>query len=709
MRRGHLRVYLGYAAGTGKTFAMLEEGHRRVDRGTDVIIGLVETHGRVLTAQQQQGLEIVPRKKMVHRGSEFEEMDLDAILVRTPEVALVDELAHTNVPGSRNPKRWQDVEELLEAGITVITTVNIQHLESLNDVVETITGIAQRETIPDEIVRSADQIELVDMSPWALRRRMAHGNVYPPEKIDVALTNYFREGNLAALRELALLWLADRVEESLKDYIDDHGIEGPWETRERVLVGLSGRAEGTRLIRRAARIASRRGAELIAVHVVAEDDRGAPEVQEELESQRRLLVAVNGTLTEVMGDDVASTLLEVARAEGATQIVLGASSRSRWSELIRGSAVHRVIRESGPVDVHVISSPEGEHERIGTPRGPGLPRRRVVAGAVLGLAGLPLLTALLLPFRGSLVLSTILLLYLLAVVGVSSVGGPWVAAATATGAFLLVNWFFTPPFYQWTIAEPANVVALAVFVAVALTVGLLVGIAARRQLQSDRATSEAALLASLAGSLIHSGDPLPELLEKLRTAFGMRAAAIMRKVDNTWSVEAASGEPVPASPTDADTMIEVGEGTDLILVGRKLAGKDRNVLAAFAAQLAVAVRTRILDREAARAFEISRTSDLRAAILAAVSHDLRTPLASIKASVSSLRQKDVSWTDESIEEFLATIEEETDRLDDPCGQSSRHESSPGGGRQDRLPACWLRRGGRKGTGNLARTGAEGGS
>src|SRR3989440_4102808 len=240
MPRGSLRVYLGAAPGVGKTFAMLNEGRRRHDRGTDVVVGFVETHGRARTIEQIGDLEIVPRKSIAYRGSEFEEMDVDAVLSRRPHVALVDELAHTNVPGSRNEKRWRDVEELLEAGIDVISTVNIQHLESLNDVVEKITGVPQRETVPDAVVRAADQVELVDMTPEALRRRMAHGNIYPPEKIDAALTNYFRSGNLAALRELALLWLADKVDEGLQRYRADHHITGTWEARERVVVALTG-------------------------------------------------------------------------------------------------------------------------------------------------------------------------------------------------------------------------------------------------------------------------------------------------------------------------------------------------------------------------------------------------------------------------------------------------------------------------------------
>jgi len=270
--RGHLRIYLGSAAGVGKTYAMLSEGHRRAERGADVVVGFAETHGRRHTKVLLDGLEIIPRARLEYRGGTFEEMDLDAVLARHPQIALVDELAHTNIPGSRNEKRWQDVEELLDAGIDVISTVNVQHLESLNDVVEKITGVPQRETVPDAIVRAADQVELVDMTPEALRRRMAHGNIYPPEKIDAALTNYFRSGNLSALRELALLWLADKVDEGLQRYRTEHKIQGAWEARERVVVALTGGPEGKTLIRRAARIAARSaGGDLLAVHVTKSD------------------------------------------------------------------------------------------------------------------------------------------------------------------------------------------------------------------------------------------------------------------------------------------------------------------------------------------------------------------------------------------------------------------------------------------------------
>ena len=260
-RRGELRIYLGAAPGVGKTFAMLGEARRRAERGADVVVGLVETHGRAKTAELLDGLEVVPRRKLSHRGHEFEEMDLDAILARHPEVVLVDELAHTNVPGSRNAKRWQDIDELLDAGIDVLSTVNVQHLESLNDVVQRITGVPQHETVPDEVVRKAEQIELVDITPEALRRRLAHGNVYPANRIDAALGNYFRIGNLTALRELALLWVADQVDVALQRYRAEQQITDTWETRERVVVSITAGPESETLIRRARRIANRAGAE----------------------------------------------------------------------------------------------------------------------------------------------------------------------------------------------------------------------------------------------------------------------------------------------------------------------------------------------------------------------------------------------------------------------------------------------------------------
>jgi two-component system sensor histidine kinase KdpD len=354
MSRGTLRIYLGAAPGVGKTYDMLGEGRRRAGRGTDVVVGFVETHGRAHTAGMLGDLEVLPRRRIEYRGSAFEEMDVDAVLARAPRVVLVDELAHTNIPGSRNPKRWQDVEDMLDAGLHVVSTVNIQHLESLNDVVERITGIVQRETIPDAIVRRADQIELVDMTPEALRRRMAHGNIYASEKVDAALANYFRVGNLAALRELALLWVADQVDVALEEYRERHGIEEPWETRERIVVAITGAPGTEALIRRAARIAQRAHGELLGVHVRRDEGLATP-ASGMLDEHRRLLTEMGGTYHEVPGADTAAALTGFARAQNATQLVMGASRRSRFQELLHGSVISRVMRLSGPIDLHVIA------------------------------------------------------------------------------------------------------------------------------------------------------------------------------------------------------------------------------------------------------------------------------------------------------------------------------------------------------------------
>src|ERR1700689_4336844 len=423
--RGHLRIYLGSAAGVGKTYALLSEGHRRAERGADVVVAFAEPHQRPQTSALLDGLETVPRTRLDYRGATFEEMDLDAVLARHPEIALVDELAHTNVPGSRHEKRWQDVEELLQAGIDVITTVNIQHLESLNDVVMKIPGVAQRETVPDAFVRAADQVELVDMTPEALRRRMAHGNIYPPEKIDAALTNYFRSGNLSALRELALLWLADKVDEGLQRYRSEHKITSAWEARERVVVALTGGPEGRTLIRRAARIAARSsGGDLLAVHITKSDGlTGADPAA--LASQRQLVESVGGSYHQVVGDNIPESLLTFARAENAPQLVLGASRRSWLSAMLTGPGIgSRTIRGSGDIDVHIVTHGQMGRARGLLPRARGaITPRRQVAGYVLAAALAPVLTLLLTGVRNGLNLTSDVLVFLVAVVVVALVGG----------------------------------------------------------------------------------------------------------------------------------------------------------------------------------------------------------------------------------------------------------------------------------------------
>lgn len=376
MARGKLRIYLGAAPGVGKTYAMLAEAHRRVERGTDCVVAFVEHHNRPRTEVMLHGLEQIPRQELEYRETVFTEMDVDAVLRRAPAVALVDELPHTNVPGSRNAKRWQDVEELLAAGIDVITTVNIQHLESLGDVVESITGVRQRETVPDEVVRRADQIELVDMSPQALRRRMAHGNIYKADKVDAALSNYFRPGNLTALRELALLWTADRVDEYLQQYRGEHNIRSTWQARERIVVGLTGGPEGRTLIRRATRLAEKgAGGEVLAVYISRSDGLSSASPKE-LAVQRTLVEDLGGTFHHVVGDDIPQALLEFARGVNATQIVLGASRRKSWQYIFGPGVSATVAVQSGPdLDVHIVT-----HEEVARGRGSPSPEAHGSAG-----------------------------------------------------------------------------------------------------------------------------------------------------------------------------------------------------------------------------------------------------------------------------------------------------------------------------------------
>jgi two-component system, OmpR family, sensor histidine kinase KdpD len=679
--RGHLRIYLGSAAGVGKTYALLSEGHRRAERGADVVVGFAEAHARPQTAALLDGLDIVPRARLEYRGASFEEMDLDAVLARRPEIALVDEFAHTNVPGSRHEKRWQDVEELLDAGIDVISAVNIQHLESLNDVVEKITGVPQRETVPDAVVRAADQVELVDMTPEALRRRMAHGNIYPPEKIDAALTNYFRTGNLGALRELALLWLADKVDEGLQRYRTEHKITGAWEARERVVVALTGGPEGRALIRRAARIAARSaGGDLLAVHVTKSDGlTGADPAA--LASQRQLVESVGGSYHQVIGDNISEALLTFARAENATQLVLGASRRSWLAVMLTGPGIgSRTIRGSGDIDVHIVT-----HGQMG--RGRGLPRprgaitlRRKIAGYVLAAALSLVLTVALAHLRSSLNLTSDVLMFLVAVILVALVGGFAPAVLAAIAGSLLLNYYFTPPIHQWTIAQANNALAIGVFVVVAVLVSSVVDIAARRTKQAARANAESELLTTTAGSVLRGQQGLSALLDRVQEAFGMESVTLLecgpadghqptdassgriRSMSGSWHVVASRGGLPVTTPEEADVEVPVGDSLSLALRGRSLPAADRRVLGAFASYAAAALDQQRLAAEAQAAKPIAAADRMRTALLAAVSHDLRTPLASAKAAVTSLRSQDVNWAAEDHDELLATADESLDRL-----------------------------------------------
>jgi two-component system sensor histidine kinase KdpD len=675
-RRGLLRVYLGAAPGVGKTVAMLEEGHRRAGRGTDVVVGFVETHGRKHTADLLTGLETVPLQEIEYRGATFTEMDVHAILARWPAVALVDELAHNNVPGAGNEKRWQDIQVLLAAGIDVISTVNIQHLESLNDVVEKITGVPQRERVPDAVVRAAEQVELVDMAPEALRRRMAHGNVYAAEKVNAALGNYFRVGNLTALRELALLWTADKVDETLQLYREQNDIEETWEARERVVVALTGGPEGETLIRRAARVAARSaGGDLLAVHVTVSDGLTGSSPAT-LAAQRKLVGTLGGTYHQIIGDDIPQALLEFAHAENATQLVLGGSRRSRLAALTGPGIGAEIIRGCGDIDVHLVT-----HTQIG--RGSGLPRphgsltlRRRLQGYGLGLLLPPLLTLLLVSQRQHLNLVSDVLVFLVLVVVVALVGGFLPAMVAVFGGSLLLNYYFTPPLHTFTISERNNVLALGVFIIVAALVSSVVDLAARRTRQAARATAEAEMLGTMAGSVLHGEKAMPALLERVREAFALDSVTLLERTTastsghgasargptDQWTVVASAGGEPCERPQDADTQVPAGDTLTLGLRGRSLRAEDQRVLGAFAAQAAVILERYRLSEAAAAAVPIAEGDRMRTALLAAVGHDLRTPLAAAKAAVTSLRGSDIQWSPQDHAELLLTADESLDQL-----------------------------------------------
>nr|WP_042392709.1 DUF4118 domain-containing protein [Streptacidiphilus carbonis] len=667
---GRLKVFLGAAPGVGKTYRMLDEARRRSGRGTDVVVAFVECHGRRDTEEKLAGLEVLPRLVREYRGASFTEMDLDAVLARRPEVALVDELPHTNVPGGRNAKRWEDIQELLDAGIDVLTTVNVQHLESLNDVVEKITGVPQRETVPDEVVRRADQIELVDVAPEGLRRRMAHGSIYAPEKVDAALSHYFRVGNLSALRELALFWLAGRVDEGLQNYRAEHGIAAVWETRERVVVALTGGPEGETLIRRAARIAARAaGGDLLAVHV-ARSDGLADANPAALAAQRRLVESLGGSYHSVVGDAVPRALIDFARAENATQLVLGTSRRGTLVRSLTGRGIgETVVALSGDIDVHMVT-----HEQSGRGRRLPVPGRlhsqsRRIAGPLAGLVTPFLLTVLLSQMRGDINLTSDILIFLVAVVGVSLLGGVLSALLASLIASLLLNYYFIPPIHRFTINDPNNFLALVVFAAVAIVVAVVVDRAARLARRAARATAEAETLSALAGSVLGGESAVEALLARLRETFGMESVEL-RDADGSGAEPGSGSESgsgsgprsVAAGEGEAVEEVQVGDDAVLVLRGRPLPAADRRVLAAFAAHVAAALDRARLAEVAAEVEPVKAADRMRTALLAAVSHDLRTPLAVALASVSSLRSQDVQFSAEDQQELLASAEDSLGKL-----------------------------------------------
>lgn len=636
-RAGIVRVYLGAAAGVGTTYAMLDEAYRRSERGTDVLVGCIDTHDRPRTIDRLRLLVGDVATVPAH-------LDVSAILARRPDVVLVDDLAGTDADGRA---RWRSVEVLTAAGIDVIATLTVQHIESLSDPVRTIVGHAPTSTVPDEFLSRVEQIELVDITPEAIRRRIAHGNVFTAEALPAAEAELYNTRAFAELRALLMFWMADRLVAGPAD---------PRGARETVVVAVTDSPTSDAVLRRAARLAHRSRARLVAVHVRPDAGGSTAGGSDAMRSDRQQRVeALGGRLYEIVDDDVGSALVSFATAEGATQLVLGGGPRRRFS---RRTVVDRVLGASTDVDVHVVST-DAAPTSPGGWRGP-VPLHRQVIAFALGAAALATMTVVLSAQRDDLSVSTSLALCLLIVVGVSAVGGAVPGITAAVVSPLIANWYLIPPYHSFRLNDGEHLLELFVFVSVAAIVSWFVAISARRANEAGRAQREAATLAALTGS----GDLARPavLVEHIRSTFDLVGVAVLSGSDDgPWTVVASAGD-APHDAESADLVLPLSGGAVVAARGGPLGTDDHRVLRAFTTQLARAFEQERLRRVAAESDALARADELRTAILRAASHDLRSPLASIKASVSSIRQPDVEWPPDVLDDFLESIESETDRL-----------------------------------------------
>jgi two-component system sensor histidine kinase KdpD len=694
--RGRLKIFLGAAPGVGKTYEMLLSAQAKRREGADVVIGIVETHGRRETEALLDGLETVPRRDVDYKGHHLAEMDLDAILKRRPQLVLIDELAHTNAPGSRHPKRYLDVEELIAAGIDVYTTLNIQHVESLNDVVARITRIRVRETVPDSLLDEADDIEVVDLSPYDLIQRLREGKVYVPGQAERAVRHFFQPGNLTALRELALRRTAQRVDDQLLSHMRSHAISGPWPAGDRVLVCISEASNIPALIRYARRTADRLHAPLTAIYVeTARTQRLGETDHDRIADYLRLAERLGGSTITIPGGKIADEVVAYAEANNITQIVIGKSDRSRWFEMIHGSVVHDLVRKTGPISVHVISAGADEPAPA---KPPGLRQRPQhfdlfayagSAGAVLVALGIG---SFIERFIG---LQSISLVFLMAVLASAIAWGLLPALFGSLLSVLTFNFFFLPPLYTLTIADPENVVALFFFALVAVIVSNLTA-ATRTQMVSARARAKTtAELYAFSRKLAGIG-----LLDDLLWATAFQVSSMLKVSTvlllpdhDAHRLDLASAYPPEDRLAEADMAAArwcwennhpTGRGSDTLPGGRwlflplrtgsgtvgvigierdaLLTPDEHRLLDALADQVAVAIERISLARGLAEARVLAETERLRAALLTSISHDLRTPLASILGTVSSLRSYADRYDEADRDELLATLESEAERL-----------------------------------------------
>jgi len=695
--RGKLKIFLGAAPGVGKTFEMLEAAQAKRREGVDVAIGVVETHGRRETEALLAGLELVPRRRVDYKGRALEEMDLDAILVRRPKLVLVDELAHSNAPGSRHPKRYLDVEELLAAGIDVYTTLNIQHVESLNDVVAQITRIRVRETVPDSILDRADDIEVVDLAPEDLIQRLKEGKVYLPQQAERAVRHYFQPGNLTALRELALRRTAQRVDQQMRSYMRAHAISGPWAASERVLVCISEDRACAGLIRYAKRIADRLDAPWTALYVeTARYHRLDERERDRIADCLRLAEKLGGAAITIPGERIVEEVAGYAEANNITHIVIGKSERSCWFEIVHGSIVHDLVRRSGNISVHVVAGTADEAVPAKTvqTQAPPASLDPLAYIATVGTVGVALGIGLFL--QQFLNVANIALVFLTAVLVSAIRFGLFPSLFACLVSVLAYNFFFLPPIYTFTIADPENVVALFFFLVVAVIASNLAGrtrnqvIAARSRARTTEAlfafsrklagigtlddllwvtVSQIALMLKLrvvlllpegAGLAVRAGYPPEDRLDE----------ADLAAARWSWAHNRPAGRGADTLPGARWLFLPFRTGRGAVGVlgiqrdepGPLLTPDGRRLLDALADQAALAIERITLAEAIDRARIMAETERLRAALLTSISHDLRTPLATIIGSLTSLRSYGASYDDKTRDEFMATIQAEAERL-----------------------------------------------
>lgn len=698
--RGRLKIFLGAAPGVGKTFEMLLAAQTRRREGVDVVVGVVETHGRAETGQLLAGLDVIPRRRVDYRGHTLEEMDLDAVLARRPKLVLVDELAHTNVPGSRHPKRYLDVEELLAAGIDVFTTLNIQHVESLNDVVARITRIRVRETVPDSILDTADDIEIVDIAPDDLIQRLREGKVYVPKTAQRALDHYFAPGNLTALRELALRRTAQRVDEQLLSHMRRHAIRGPWAAGERVVVCLSEGEQCAALIRQARRMADRLHAPWTALYVeTARTKRLTDPERDRIADCQRLAERLGGEALTVPGLDVAEEILRFASDNNVTQILVGKSNRSRWFEMMHGSVVHDLVRKAGGIGVHVSSGQDQDRhppvapKTVRTKQVPARPGVVAYLASCIAVAGALAFGLLLTPFAGT---DNVDLIFLIAVLLIAGRYGLWPSIAASVISVIAYNFFFLPPLYTFTIANPAHVVALAFFLAAALVASNLAG-RVRDQASAARLrahTSDAlyafsrklAGVATLDDLLWAASFQIASMLklnvvilvqedDKLMVHVGYPPedqldAADLAAAHWTWEHNRPAGRGAETLPGGKRLFMPIRTsrgavgviGLDREQPGPLFTPDERRLLDALLDQTAVAIERVRLAKEIDETRVLTETERLRSALLTSISHDLSTPLASILGAATSLQSYEALYDAETRRDLIGTILDEGERL-----------------------------------------------